>query len=92
MGILDGILNSVKSNLEWRVDQSISSGISSGVSKVLGDGERRAKCPKCKKPLKEENLKFCPECGAKIMFSCKKCSMDFPLGTKFCTSCGGKLA
>jgi predicted amidophosphoribosyltransferase len=89
MGIFDNILGNVKSDIEGRTTEKITSGISKRI--FGGGGDAKGKCPKCKKPLAEENLKFCPACGAKLMAKCKKCGMDFPLETKFCTECGGPL-
>jgi len=50
------------------------------------------KCPKCGKPIAQDGLKFCPACGAPLMATCQKCGSAFPVGTKFCTNCGGTLA
>ncbi|MFA5108902.1 MAG: zinc ribbon domain-containing protein [Candidatus Micrarchaeia archaeon] len=95
MGILDGLANKVKSDLEWKAGQEISTGVAKGASKVLNkDGSSsgdKSKCPKCKKPITESGLKFCPECGAKLTLTCKKCAVDYPVGTKFCTKCGTAL-
>jgi len=51
----------------------------------------RATCPKCNAPL-EGNVKFCPECGAKIksQAKCSKCGAKLNPGAKFCADCGAK--
>ncbi len=92
MGLFDRVVGSVKSNLEWKAGNEISSGIASGVSKVIGGGsDKSRKCPKCKKPVTDSALKFCPECGAKLMVTCAQCNIDYQVGTKFCTQCGQAL-
>ncbi|NTV36417.1 MAG: zinc ribbon domain-containing protein [Anaerolineaceae bacterium] len=52
----------------------------------------RATCPACNVPL-EGNVKFCPECGAKIQSEnkCGKCGAKMQPGTKFCSECGAKM-
>jgi DNA-directed RNA polymerase subunit M/transcription elongation factor TFIIS len=49
----------------------------------------RATCPNCEAPL-PANVKFCPQCGAKIMAvsSCTKCGAKLQPGAKFCAECG----
>lgn len=51
----------------------------------------RATCPQCNAPL-EKNVKFCPECGAKIQAAahCTNCGAKLPQGAKFCAECGHK--
>lgn len=51
----------------------------------------RATCPSCGVALPEK-VKFCPECGAKIMqvVFCKECGAKLEPGTKFCPECGTK--
>ena len=51
----------------------------------------RATCPECEAPL-ESNVKFCPECGAKIKTSthCTGCGAELRKGAKFCAECGTK--
>jgi membrane protease subunit (stomatin/prohibitin family) len=51
----------------------------------------RATCPNCNAPL-TANVKFCPECGAKIQtqMHCTKCGAEISPGTKFCPECGTK--
>jgi hypothetical protein len=53
----------------------------------------RATCPSCNAPL-EGNLKFCPECGAKIQAQahCTECGAKLNPGAKFCGECGAKAA
>ncbi len=92
MGILDGVANRVKYDMEWKAGSVISDKIAQGASKVLNKGEAdKGKCPKCKKPITDSTLKFCPNCGQKLQLTCAKCSISFPWGTKFCTQCGGAL-
>jgi len=92
MGMLDGIIHKVKDDLEWKAGQEISSGIARGAKNVISKGEvDQSKCPKCKKKITESGLKFCPNCGAKLVVTCTKCSVEFPAGTKFCTKCGDAL-
>ena len=48
------------------------------------------KCPKCGK---ENDGKFCNECGEKKpeAAKCSNCGKDLPAGTKFCPECGTKV-
>ncbi len=52
----------------------------------------RATCPNCNKPL-PANVKFCPECGAKISaeLHCTECGAKLSPGAKFCPQCGAKV-
>lgn len=52
----------------------------------------RATCPNCNAPL-AANVKFCPECGAKIQAQahCIHCGAKLSPGAKFCAECGGKV-
>jgi len=52
----------------------------------------RATCPKCEAPL-SKNVKFCPECGAKIQADdkCGKCGAKLDPDAKFCGECGEKV-
>jgi predicted amidophosphoribosyltransferase len=52
----------------------------------------RATCPECNAPL-SGNVKFCPECGAKIKTSkhCAQCGSELSLEMKFCADCGKKV-
>ncbi len=90
MGILDNIISRVTSDLSYRAGSEISDAVTKGASNILKKNPKIPKCPKCKKEIKE-GLKFCPECGAKLIMTCKACGIDYPIKTKFCTSCGGKL-
>jgi DNA-directed RNA polymerase subunit M/transcription elongation factor TFIIS len=49
----------------------------------------RANCPKCEAPL-GSNVKFCPECGAKVQQAshCAECGAKLKEGAKFCAECG----
>jgi len=51
----------------------------------------RATCPKCEAPL-EGNVKFCPQCGAKIRDKkvCGQCGASIEVNAKFCPECGAK--
>ncbi len=53
----------------------------------------RATCPQCNAAL-EKNVKFCPECGAKIQSAahCTNCGAKLTPGAKFCPECGTKAA
>ena len=50
-----------------------------------------AACPSCNAPL-PPNVKFCPECGAKLQTSsqCVNCGTKLIPGAKFCPECGTK--
>lgn len=52
----------------------------------------RASCPNCEAPL-AKNVKFCPECGAKIKGDphCTECGSKLLPGAKFCPECGTKV-
>ncbi len=47
-------------------------------------------CPKCNSTI-PLNVKFCPECGAKMKPVCPSCGRECRVGTKFCPECGTKL-
>jgi membrane protease subunit (stomatin/prohibitin family) len=51
-----------------------------------------ASCPQCEAPL-PKNVKFCPECGAKIKTesTCPACGQKVEPNAKFCPECGEKL-
>jgi len=53
----------------------------------------RATCPECNAPL-AANVKFCPECGAKIQAEahCTECGTKLSPGAKFCPECGARVA
>jgi len=91
MGFLDDIVGRVKNEASWKVSQEIGN----VTSKIFDKKEKTPgmidKCPKCRKKIGEVGLKFCPSCGATLMATCSKCNLNFPLETKFCTQCGGKL-
>jgi hypothetical protein len=52
----------------------------------------RATCPKCEAAL-PGNVKFCPECGAKIQGedTCGACGVKLIPGAKFCPECGARI-
>lgn len=91
MGFTDDLINKVKNEVSWKVGQEVSSGISKAASKIFEKKAPVNKCPKCKKVITDAALKFCPDCGAKLLLTCPKCSVDYPVGTKFCTQCGEAL-
>ncbi len=51
-----------------------------------------ASCPECNAPLPKD-VKFCPECGAKIerQAFCSECGSKVTPGAKFCPECGHKM-
>jgi len=91
MGFTDDIINRVKNEVSWKVGQGVSGGISKAASKIFEKKPKVNKCPKCKKEITDTALKFCAECGGKLLLTCTKCSVDYPVGTKFCTQCGEAL-
>ena len=94
MGFTDDLINKVKNEVSWKLGQEASSGISKVASKIFTKKAPEAKVPKCSKCGKEivdAGLKFCAECGAKLMVTCTKCNVDYPVATKFCTQCGEAL-
>lgn len=52
----------------------------------------QATCPNCGKPT-TENIKFCPECGAKLKTDdkCAACGSKLMPNAKFCPDCGEKI-
>ncbi|MFZ2038357.1 MAG: zinc ribbon domain-containing protein [Minisyncoccia bacterium] len=94
MGFLDDLTGKIKNEVSWKVGQGVSTGISKVASKIFDKKAPEAKvpkCPKCKKEITDPALRFCPECGAKLIVTCSKCNIDYPIGTKFCTQCGEVL-
>jgi len=94
MGFTDDILNRIKNEVSWKVGQEVSGGISQVASKIFKKRtpeNKLPKCPKCKKDIADSGLKFCPDCGTKLLATCAKCNIDYPTGTKFCTQCGEAL-
>ncbi|MFA6341022.1 MAG: zinc ribbon domain-containing protein [Candidatus Paceibacterota bacterium] len=91
MGFMDDMVNKVKNEVSWKVGQGVSSGISKASSKIFEKKAKVPKCPKCGKEITDPALKFCPSCGAKLLATCPKCNIDYPIGTKFCTQCGEPL-
>ena len=94
MGFTDDIVNRIKNEVSWKVGQGVSGGISQVASKIFSKKTPETKvpaCPKCKKEITDPVLKFCPECGTKLMVTCSKCNIDYPVATKFCTQCGEVL-
>lgn len=94
MGFVDDIINKVKNEVSWKVGQEVSSGISKASSKIFdkkAPENKLPKCPKCGRQISEVGLKFCPDCGGKLIANCPKCNVDYPAGTKFCTQCGEAL-
>jgi len=48
------------------------------------------RCPQCQSEI-QEGIKFCSECGAKLLTPCPQCGTPVAPGTKFCPECGAKL-
>lgn len=91
MGFIDDIINRIKNEISWKVGQGVSGGIGQVTSKIFNKKPPENKCPKCNKTIAEAGLKFCPDCGAKLLLTCPKCNVDFPAGKKFCAQCGETL-
>jgi len=93
MGILDDLLSGVKNSLKWQAQSAVTGGISSGVSSIVKKFNNKNKCPECGKAITDETAKFCPNCRAELVLTCKKegCGRELPRGTKFCPSCGSEL-
>lgn len=94
MGFIDDLTNKVKNEVSWKVGQEAASGISKIASKIFdkkAPESKAPKCPKCSKEVADLNLKFCPNCGSKLLATCPKCNAGYPVGTKFCTQCGDAL-
>ena len=94
MGFLDDLTGKIKNEVSWKVGQGVSTGISKVASKVFSKKTpevKLPKCPKCNKEITDSVLKFCPDCGTKLLGTCQKCNIDYPAGTKFCTQCGEAL-
>jgi hypothetical protein len=55
---------------------------------------KTACCPECDAPLANANVKFCPECGAKLnaVKHCTECGAKLQPGVKFCGECGQKVS
>lgn len=52
--------------------------------------ENQVICPNCK-AANESHMKFCSECGTKLMKECPNCHAQVALDKKFCTECGTSL-
>lgn len=52
-------------------------------------GDSNIICPKC--GAKNNNGKFCSECGARLSVTCPECGRSAAAGTKFCSECGCRL-
>jgi predicted amidophosphoribosyltransferase len=94
MGFLDDITGKIKNEVGWKIGQEASDGIGKITSKIFNkeaSGDGALKCPKCKKKITDPSLRFCPDCGQKLLLTCPKCNIDYPFGTKFCTQCGEPL-
>lgn len=92
MGILDDLAQQVGDDISSRASQGVSDGIDKGISKMFGKNEELGnKCSKCKKEIEDSSLKFCPDCGTKLLKNCPECGIDYPLDAKFCTQCGKQL-
>jgi rRNA maturation endonuclease Nob1 len=91
MGIFGNIAGGAKGAVEGAAVNEFSQGMQKGIQNAK-NRPKVNKCPKCGKPIAQDGLKFCPACGAPLMATCQKCGSAFPVGTKFCTNCGGTLA
>ena len=63
--------------------QSASIGLSGG--KMISEDE--ILCPSCK-TANPKGIKFCKQCGTKLLKQCAECGADIPQGFKFCPECG----
>lgn len=90
MGLFDTIARKVQSDLEYKAASTITGGIEGGLKRGIPKKGDVKKCPKCKAPITDANLKFCPECGSNLYVACPKCNIDLNLSTKFCPQCGSK--
>jgi predicted RNA-binding Zn-ribbon protein involved in translation (DUF1610 family) len=90
MGFGDSIFRKVKSDLEWSAAREASRGVQDSIRKGLKK-TTVAKCPSCGAAITQPGIKFCSSCGARLVVTCPACRIDFPLNTKFCNRCGGKL-
>lgn len=71
----------------------IVSGGKIGYKTVIEKKKVPPKCTKCSK-IGEEEQKFCPECGGKMVVpitNCPSCDKDLEENEKFCTECGHKI-
>lgn len=94
MGLIDDLASGVKSSLKWQAQSAVSGGLTTGIAGISSAIKKlKNKCPECHKPLPDESAKFCPNCSAALVLTCKKegCGRESPRGTKFCTACGSKL-
>jgi len=94
MGFTDDFVNKVKNEASWKLGQEASNAVSKVASKIFdkkAPEDKVPKCPKCKKEVTDPALKFCPDCGTKLIVTCSKCNIDYKTGTKFCTQCGEAL-
>lgn len=91
MGFFDNTIQGVKDNLKGRARGEAIRGVEKGIGSIIK--KVKNKCPKCGKSIAKEGLRFCPHCGAKLVFICPNpnCQQESPLGTKFCPFCGAKL-
>lgn len=62
--------------------------VSFGATKALKENE--VLCPKCK-TANPKGIKFCNNCGGKLVNECANCHTDVGLGIKFCPSCGSSM-
>ncbi|MDD5547789.1 MAG: zinc ribbon domain-containing protein [Candidatus Pacebacteria bacterium] len=94
MDFLNSIIEGIKNNLKWKAQSAAAGGLETGIGSVIKKFKGGNKCPSCKKPIAEENAKFCPNCRAKLILKCSKpdCGRESKLGTQFCPSCGTDLS
>ena len=70
-------------------------GAAGDMKQVMSTKSDMKECPSCHAKI-NENLKFCPECGAdttkkKVALKCSACGAEYEKGTKFCPDCGRKI-
>lgn len=90
MGILDEFVGSTERGIGGAVQGKIVDEVS---KKLHGEAQspNEPRCPKCKAPITDSSLKFCPKCGTNLALTCPKCGKPVMLGAKFCTNCGAPI-
>lgn len=68
----------------WAEGASLSASCFGSENKVM-------KCPSCHHE-NPSGLKFCGECGARLILACPSCGATNPPEQKFCGECGAKLS
>ncbi|MCX7874899.1 MAG: hypothetical protein N2321_01890 [Melioribacteraceae bacterium] len=57
---------------------------------VIDKEDDNNKCPKCNY-WNQGAVKYCSNCGTKLLMICNNCSVENPRDAKYCNSCGNKL-